>query len=1280
MIQRGHTSRRARRVVVLVAAGLPWVGGGLVPAQDGDDEPVGPERPPAQERLFLPFDDDLADGLRRADELAARGQWDRAVEHLDRLLGEGRAELAPGDGEALRGARAVVRERLAGLPPEGRAVYAQLHDDAARRLLEQARSSAEPGPLVELVGRHPIARAALGARALLASRYLERGQPAAALGQLEALLEQPGLAPEDRARLQRARVIALGLLGRAGEVEDALERLGSVGDDLRAWLDALARAPGSAALAPPLRPAARAWAQPVLGYYETDQGGARPWSVPEVEGGLAYVHDGSHALCVDVATGKLRWRAPLRPEDAFRRPQVEGEHRVILAPGLVVCLVPGVGVIGLERDTGAERWRRGLPALKRDAGIDFPARLSGTPRRVGPRLVLALVTEHETREVHALALELETGELAWTAYLAGQTQGAVPRVELASTDERVVVLTGLGVMVALDAQGEVVWARRYASVRDERDARGGGGIPGMPRLGPAGELLDGPPERPERAPSAVVVRGTLWAAPADARKLWALDLRSGEVEALVERPERARIVAARGTELVLLSAEGDVFVATKAGARLVAQAGGELVGRPVVAGGRVYLPRQDGLVEVDLATKGARLAAPPAPELGHLAAADGALVSAAPHGLFAFGREPGAAAALDDPIAALADASPAVRDAASAALLALGEPARADLERALATTRDAEVAFRARAVLAELEREERLARWRPITKPAWGAQVPHLLDRLAHPNPEVRLEALRALGAIDDPDVGALLTELLDDRDARVAYTAAGALLVRGDRAGVDLLARAVREGQPADRRAALEALAGAGRAEDVGRALPGLEDDEAEVRAAAAVTVLKLGGADALPRVRPLLQDPEDEVRLAVVEGLAGSTHPACLEVLAALAEDPNDQVRSIAVAALAGARDPIAYRALGKVLGDPVPAIAKRALDALNKIAQTDHVRLLSPDGLERASRAKDPQTRDWVAQLAIRYAAKGGVLSVTTISRFLSDEEPQIRRWRFRDAEGKRHTWTTLLLDHVRQFPCSPADVAALGSLVVHADPDVRIKGHQVLGNAVLAPGAGALLAQGLDDEHPTIREDAARWLTRAEAPPDLLDEAAVLEVLRIAALSPRPEGRRAAEGVLAKLPRGAVAPALVRALRAPNDALRSAAAARLAALSGVPAGDDPAGWWRAYAAWWWQETHPGQSVQETVSRLVDENPTVRWRAAQDLASLPTPLVRNALAASIGAEPLDWVLEAKLEALVAVLGEPFGYKKGLPPAEKRACADRLRLRVVELIHDELGERAPR
>ena len=59
-------------------------------------------------------------------------------------------------------------------------------------------------------------------------------------------------------------------------------------------------------------------------------------------------------------------------------------------------------------------------------------------------------------------------------------------------------------------------------------------------------------------------------------------------------------------------------------------------------------------------------------------------------------------------------------------------------------------------------------------KESWQEQIADLLNRLTHPNPEVRLESLRALGSIQDDEVALLLVDLLADPDPRVAFTAAG--------------------------------------------------------------------------------------------------------------------------------------------------------------------------------------------------------------------------------------------------------------------------------------------------------------------------------------------------------------------------------------------------------------------------------------------------------------------------------------------------------------------------
>lgn len=1285
------------RVLVVVALLLAP---GLVRAQDEGEPPGEGEGPAARagERLLLPIDEEAQSALERAEGLARRGQWDRAVKLLDGLLTGGGASVLPGDPPV--SVRAAARQRLLALPPDGRAAWALVHEDAAQGLLEQARGRVDPGPLEALVQLHPASPLASRARRMLLARAIEAGDAAAALEQADALLAAPELGEDERRQAALVRALCLALLDHQGEAQTALEAALPAGPELTERRRALA---GLAAPAPaPVADAAAvAWSRETFGFYEVDATGSPAWSEPEADGELVYAHDASHAVAVRLDSGLLRWRVPLRPEDAFLRP--EGPCRLAIGPAVVACALPGVrgGVVGLDRATGRERWRADVQALRLAAALDLPATVEQVAA-AGPLVAVLLVTDHEQREVHLVALDAGTGAPRFTAFVAGRQGGAAPRPLLVAADGRLLVVSGLGAASAFDLAGELRWMRRYRSLRDpENWPKRGGGIRGLPNVQVDGEQM--PQGPPDRTPSCAVARGLLWAAPADARDLLAWDARTGEVRAALVDVKADRIVGPREAGVVVYTSDGNLVHATRAGARTIAGLGHELTGRPALLGDRAWLPRADGVVEVELATGKARrvaTAADLASAHGHLLAAGGRLVVSRARGLVATGAAAGEAPPLpgdvEGVVAALGDARFATREAASSVLVGLGEKSRPALEARRETGRDsdgAELRLRVVTVLAELDRRDRLVRWRPIVQPEWEAEVPDLLVRLTHPNPEVRLEALRALGGLERDDVTALLRELLTDADPRVQFAAAAALLGKKDRAGIELLAKAVTDGLPSDQQAAVAALGAHGAPEDFDRVLPALRSGSPDVRIAAAAAAAKLGGDRALAHVGPLLDDKDEQVRLAIIGALAaGPIGDGVIALLAKAVEDESGGVRSVAVDRLV--KDDVDGRAaagaLGKALGDEVQSIAATAASRLSTLLQRlRDPSIVPPDMLERGARFTDEALRDKVAQLAIRRAGqditaeRGISVSVETLCRFASDpwedpdtKEKDIRRLRVTVPGHGRFGWGELLLVRAKEAPLDAADVAAITSLVEHAEADLRIKGHHTLSRAMFAPGAGRLVAQGLDDAVAAIRTDCALWLQGKDgATPGLLDDEALDEVLRLACTSPRPESRALAEEVLASVKPGTLIEALLRALRPGTlPALRIEAGKRLAARSKVPfdARGDARAAYGAQAVWWWRETHPGRTLEEAAKALQEQNPSIRWRAAQELGSLPVAYARNALAASLD-EPLDWVLQAKLEALAAVTGQRFGYKKGLAGDALRACAQQARLWVGARIQEE-------
>lgn len=1211
----------------------------------------------AQDRLVLPVDDDVPAQLKRLEQLAQRGEWDRAVAGLDELLGRGGGTLLPGDPPVT--ARAEARRRLLALPAEARPVYDDLHAAPARRLLEEGIARADPGALESLLGLHPASDSAEPARRALVDLYAERAQPGAALVHLESLLGLPR-GQEELEALRRTRALLLGLAGREGEAREALDALrpGPEREDLRARV---------AALRPPARPlppasAGVAWSREVVGYYdegaEGEQPGPRePWTLAAADAGAVYLHDGSHASALDLRTGKVLWRVGLRSgSDAFEVPS--GRCVSLLAGPVVLCALPQGGLAALDRRRGHTLWRRSLNEIKGEAGLELPARLRGRPAVVGGVVVLPLLTGHGDREVHLLALDPHTGRALWRLFVCGQTGGAEPIPWLAAAEERVFVVTGLGAVAAVDARGELVWLRRYRSTRDKRQEGPRGPWAGV--MG--GEEEQGPPQRD---PSALVHRGLLWCAPSDAEGIFAFDARTGEPRGDLPGGEATRLLGPRGAGVVALD-RGQLLQVERGGVTRLAKLDGGLRGRPDLVGERAFLPLERALVAVDL-QRGS--AAPyttwKAGQAGSVLVAGGRVIVTANHAVTALGEPAPDDLAPEAPaLQGLASAAFARREAAQQALLVRGEAAREELAHARQDSPDAEVRLRAGQLLGELDRAVYAARWRPLIKPAWESAVPDLLARLTHPNPEVRLRALGKLSLLPgDPDVPVLLRDLLADPDRRVALVVATGLLQRGDRAGVPVLDRVLAEGEEPERLAAVEALIKAGQRQDVDRLLSRVADPAVAVRAAAAAGALQLGGAEALPRVAALMgPGSADEVRLAIVRGalaLEGPIGPGLLELLITASADKNDEVRLEAVTALAkdGVRDPRAYRALGALLGDSVREIARTAAARLHKVAQREDVLLIPADGLERGAALPDAGQRLHVSDIAIQYAVRGGQLTVPTLTRFMLDPEDQVREiHRYWTAPG----WADLLLRRA-QDGFSAADVTAIQSVTLAEKAHVRHNGFHALALAPQAPGRGPLLARALDDADDGVRARAPEWLVPDQGE-DRLDGATLARMFQIAAVSTR--AAPAVEQTLARTPPARLVPLLVPLARHREAGVREAAGRRLAAIPGAPAWDpqaDPARQAEAFAAWWWGQRHPGKSVEQLVRELVDSNPSTRWRAAQEAAELPTVAVRNALVGSLAQEQQGWVLEEKLAALVAVTGEQHGFARKATPEQQRACVQR-------------------
>ena len=222
--------------------------------------------------------------------------------------------------------------------------------------------------------------------------------------------------------------------------------------------------------------------------------------------------------------------------------------------------------------------------------------------------------------------------------------------------------------------------------------------------------------------------------------------------------------------------------------------------------------------------------------------------------------------------------------------------------RALADLRSRSVITRARAIhLLGLVRDR--------------DHVPHLIPLLSDPSPEVRLVAVRALGAIGDPAAALDVLRALHSVHGHVgvpAYLVAEALLTMGTGS-----AEALHEG---------------------------LDSDEATIRNAAALVAGRGTFVSSAPRLRQLLEaDPDPEVRTtaAVSLGLVGGA-----DDVAALARhtagSEATSLRRTCAAALGELGHPLGADSLVALLGDPDRRLAEISADSLVRLGRPGVSRL--------------------------------------------------------------------------------------------------------------------------------------------------------------------------------------------------------------------------------------------------------------------------------------------------------------------------------------------------
>jgi HEAT repeat protein len=279
---------------------------------------------------------------------------------------------------------------------------------------------------------------------------------------------------------------------------------------------------------------------------------------------------------------------------------------------------------------------------------------------------------------------------------------------------------------------------------------------------------------------------------------------------------------------------------------------------------------------------------------------------------------------------------------------------------------------------------------------------------------------------------------------------------------------------------------------------LKALKSDDAAVCAAAVDALAKVGGLEAAEPIIGMLRHKNGHVRLAAVEALGSLRVAAAAEPLRALLDDPMWDVRRAAAETLGRLKD-------------------NRAVDALT-----------------RALADKDADVREATAMVL------GGLSDRRAIGPLvlaLKDSTSSVRRI----AAGA----LTRIDENWIASPEARAAVEELKPALYDRDPDVR----HLVGQLLVSLGA-------VEPEAPADTAASEMSVSAMEKRRKL----AVSLFLAILCDADR-DLRQAAAEALGRLGERRAEPALTRALRDPDAAVRSAAERGLQALSGAQAGSEP-----------------------------------------------------------------------------------------------------------------------
>ena len=264
------------------------------------------------------------------------------------------------------------------------------------------------------------------------------------------------------------------------------------------------------------------------------------------------------------------------------------------------------------------------------------------------------------------------------------------------------------------------------------------------------------------------------------------------------------------------------------------------------------------------------------------------------------------------------------------------------------------------------------------------------------------------------------------------------------------------------------------------------LDDENAEVRKAAAQSLGKLKDSRAIPGLIGALKDRDPRVRAAAAESLAEFEDSRAIAPLADLLNDQSTEVKQSALEALSHFEDNLPSAPIVRLLSDADADVRQNAAHLAGKLHDRSVTGAL-------AKLVGDPSSQ--VRQAAIESIGDlGDPAAVVALVPALSDADANVREQ---------------ALDAIENLK-APIAEATLESLMRDRDSDVRQKAAHLAGDRSLV-AAVPTLRRMLEDPNSDVRESAVEALGN-------IPDGAAYDALRTALISKDPKVRRAAAEAL------------------------------------------------------------------------------------------------------------------------------------------------------------------